>query len=489
LLQVGQGAPAPPQSQALLPKKGRPGWFSQTQRLLSHLAQYRICRLQTRKGPQRGRLRPFSAEVPQRGDATCGQPTSSSAFLTSQATLNTFAAAPDLLDRLLYGGSRVPSFPSLVPDLVILSPGDPRPVLLTPAAGFLLRYCHLAMSPFQEQTRNDDSGSCFSRPERFPCCQLESVFRCVWSIGVALSRKKRAAVGAKASFPGFIEPALATSIEKVPGGERWIHEIKFDGYRVQVHLVNEAVKVFTRRGHDWTHRLRKIADDAWHIAAGSAIIDGEVVAPSPDGTTDFSVLQNELKGKSTRIVLVAFDLLYLNGHDLRKLPLIERKTQLKKIIKGTDIQFSETFEVDGREMFAHACKVGLEGVVSKVRDSRYVSGRGRDWVKKTCAQRETLTIAGFALDGNDWDGIYVGRRKGNDLIYAGKVDHGFDRKSADALRKRLTPLIRRTQPYTKRIAHKAVWVEPELLAEIEYRAKSAEGKVRHPFFRGLREDL
>ena len=120
---------------------------------------------------------------------------------------------------------------------------------------------------------------------------------------------------------------------------------------------------------------------------------------------------------------------------------------------------------------------------------RYTSGRGNDWVKKTCAQRETLTIAGFALDGNKWDGIYLGRRKGDDLVYAGKVDHGFDTKSAAALRKRLTPLIRKTQPYAKRIAHKGIWVEPEIDAEIEYRAKSAEGKVRHPFFKGVREDL
>jgi bifunctional non-homologous end joining protein LigD len=124
-----------------------------------------------------------------------------------------------------------------------------------------------------------------------------------------------------------------------------------------------------------------------------------------------------------------------------------------------------------------------------VRDSRYVSGRGNDWVKKTCVQRETLTIAGFALDGNDWDGIYVGRWKGDDLIYAGKVEHGFDKKSSAELRERLQPLVRKTQPYAKRIAHKGIWVEPKLLAEIEYRAKSAEGKVRHPFYRGLRDDL
>ena len=301
-------------------------------------------------------------------------------------------------------------------------------------------------------------------------------------------RKKPPAIGTKGPYPGFIEPVLATSIEKVPGGERWLHEIKFDGYRVQVHVVNEAVKVFTRRGHDWTKRFRKIADDAWHVAARSAIIDGEVVVPAADGSTDFSVLQNELKGQSTKIVLVAFDLLYLNGHDLRKLPLVERKAQLKKIIQHTDIQFSDSFEVEGAEVFAHACKVGLEGVVSKVRDSSYVSGRGNNWVKKTCAQRETLTIAGFALDGTDWDGIYLGRRKGNDLVYAGKVDHCFTKASAISLRERLTPLIRKTQPYRKRIAHKGIWVGPQLMAEIEYRAKSAEGKLRHPFFKDVRED-
>lgn len=211
--------------------------------------------------------------------------------------------------------------------------------------------------------------------------------------------------------------------------------------------------------------------------------------PAADGTTDFSVLQKELKGHSTKIVVVAFDLLYLNGFDLRKLPLFERKALLKKLIAETDVQFSESFEVDGKEMFKHACRTGLEGVVSKVRDSRYVSGRTNDWVKKTCAQRETLTIAGFALDGSKWDGLYLGRRKGTDLIYAGKVDHGFDKDSAKELQAKLKPLIRKTQPYAKRIRHRGIWVEPELLAEIEYRAKSAEGKVRHPVFKGLREDL
>jgi bifunctional non-homologous end joining protein LigD len=306
---------------------------------------------------------------------------------------------------------------------------------------------------------------------------------------VPYPRPKPPAGGIKAAFPGFIEPALATSIDKVPSGERWLHEIKFDGYRVQVHLRDAAVKVFTRRGNDWTNRFRKIAADARHINAGSAIIDGEVVVPAGDGTTDFSVLQKDLKGRSKKIVMVAFDLLYLNGYDLRKLPLFERKALLKKIIAETDIQFSESFEVDGSEMYKHACKTGLKGVVSKVRDSQYVSGRVNDWVKKTCAQRETLAIAGFALDGSKWDGLCLGRRKGRGLIYAGKVDHGFNSASAKDLQTRLKPLIPKTPPYSKKVAHKGIWVEPSLLAEIEYRAKSAEGKVRHPFFKGIREDL
>jgi bifunctional non-homologous end joining protein LigD len=157
---------------------------------------------------------------------------------------------------------------------------------------------------------------------------------------MAFQRKKPEPIGIKAKYPGFIEPELATAVDKVPPGDRWIHEIKFDGYRVQVHLRDAAVKVFTRRGHDWTNRFRKIASDAWHVNAGSAIIDGEVIVPAADGTTDYSVLQNELEGRSTKIVMVAFDLLYLNGRDLRGLPLYERKTFLKKLIADTDVQFA-----------------------------------------------------------------------------------------------------------------------------------------------------
>jgi bifunctional non-homologous end joining protein LigD len=171
------------------------------------------------------------------------------------------------------------------------------------------------------------------------------------------------------------------------------------------------------------------------------------------------------------------------------MPLVERKALLKKLITKTAIQYSESFDVDGPGLFKHACGIGLEGVVSKVQDSKYASGRVTDWVKKTCAQRETLPIAGFAMKGSKFDGLYVGRRKGDELIYAGKVDHGFDNDIATDLQARLKPLIRQAQPYTKKIAHRATWVEPTLLAEVEYRAKSAEGKVRHPVFKGIREDL
>jgi bifunctional non-homologous end joining protein LigD len=187
---------------------------------------------------------------------------------------------------------------------------------------------------------------------------------------VAFQRQNPAAIGVKAPFPGFVEPALATSIDKVPSGERCIHEIKFDGYRVQLRIANDDIKVLTRRGNDWTRRFRKIAGDAYLINAGSAIIDGEVVVPAANGTTDFSVRQNELRGKSEKIVMVAFDLLYLNGYDLRKLPLMERKAHLKKLIGKSAIQFSEGFEIDGREMFEHTCGVGLEGVVSKSRTEK-----------------------------------------------------------------------------------------------------------------------
>jgi hypothetical protein len=226
-----------------------------------------------------------------------------------------------------------------------------------------------------------------------------------------------------------------------------------------------------------------VANHVWRIKAGSAIVDGEIVAPAADGSIDFSVLQNELKGSSTRNVLIAFDLLYLNGRDTRKEPLVRRKAQLKKIVAGTDVQFSESFEIEGRAMFAHACKVGLEGVVSKVADSAYASGCGNNWVKKTCAGRETLTIAGFALDECNLDGIYLGRRKDNDLVYAGKVDHG-DEASTPLCRNSSTTDPQVHLAFLAAAASRSSWKQTELNrapATSNHHRSSSKGRKSIPY--------
>lgn len=297
--------------------------------------------------------------------------------------------------------------------------------------------------------------------------------------------------GVKALFPGFIEPALATALGRPPKGGEWIHEVKFDGYRVQVHIANEAVKVFTRRGHDWTERFSKIAADAWRLNARSAIIDGEVIVHAADGTSDFAVLQKEIRAKrSSKLVMYAFDLLYLDGNDMRTVPLADRKDMLARLIKGSDIQLSRSFEADGAAMFKASCEMGLEGIVSKRAASRYRSGRTSDWLKMTCRQRETLRIAGYALKEGRFDGLYLGRDVAGKLTYAGKVDHGFSRDNVSELLARMKPLVQRTQAYAEKIQKaKAVWLKPVLLVEVEYRAKSEKGKVRHPSFKGLRDDL
>jgi bifunctional non-homologous end joining protein LigD len=191
-----------------------------------------------------------------------------------------------------------------------------------------------------------------------------------------------------------------------------------------------------------------------------------------------------------RLVMYAFDLLYLNGYDLRKAPLVTRKSELSTLLKGSNILLSQSFDLDGAHMLKTACEMGLEGVVSKRRDSRYTSDRTDAWLKVTCRQRETLPIVGFSLKDNRFDGFYVGRQDGDQLIYAGKVDHGFTPGAVTDVRKRLAPLVQKAQAYSQKIKKpNAVWVKPSLLAEVEYRAKSAEGKLRHPVFKGFREDL
>lgn len=306
---------------------------------------------------------------------------------------------------------------------------------------------------------------------------------------MALRREKRKAIGVKAPFPGFIEPVLAEQVDRVPRGDRWIHEIKYDGYRAQLHRANEDIRIFTRTGLDWTRQFAKVALDADLIDAKSVVIDGEIVAPGEDGKTDFATLQRSLKGNSSNIGMIAFDLLYLGGRDLRRVPLLERKAALKALIAGTDIAYSEHFDIDGAELFRRVCAGELEGVVSKIANSPYGGVRGNYWVKTTCAHRETLAIGGFKIKDNRFDGIYVGRQEGGKLLYVGKVEHGFEDTDARDLQQRLKKLVRRTQPFARRIPNNGIWVEPRLAAEVEYRAKSANGHLRHPVFKGLREDL
>ncbi|MCK1402006.1 non-homologous end-joining DNA ligase [Bradyrhizobium sp. 4] len=306
---------------------------------------------------------------------------------------------------------------------------------------------------------------------------------------MAFQRKKKEAIGAKAPLPGFIDPVLAEQVGRVPRGERWIHEIKYDGYRGQLHIANHDIKIFTRNGVDWTRQFRKVAHDADLISASSAIIDGEIVVPGESGKTDFAILQKSLAGNADNIGMIAFDLLYLDGRDLRRVPLLQRKAALKRLIANTPIAYSEHFDMDGAELFRRVCAGELEGVVSKIADSPYGGLRGNYWVKTTCKHRETLAIAGFKIKHNRFDGIYVGRQQGGQLLYAGKVEHGFEDAAVKDLQRRLQKLVRKTQPFAKRIRNSGVWVEPRLAAEVEYRAKSANGHLRHPFFKGLREDL
>jgi bifunctional non-homologous end joining protein LigD len=183
--------------------------------------------------------------------------------------------------------------------------------------------------------------------------------------------------------------------------------------------------------------------------------------------------------------MYAFDLLYLNGNDFHAVPLEDSKGRLLDLIRILASCLAKALRLMVRQSLR-----ALEGIVSKREGSRYRSDRTNDWIKTTCRQRETLVIVGYALKEGRFDGLYLGRRDDHALLYAGKVDHGFLREQVTDLQERLRPLIRKSQPYTAKIAKpKAIWVKPKLLAEVEYRAKSAHGKLRHPSFKGLRDDL
>ena len=288
-------------------------------------------------------------------------------------------------------------------------------------------------------------------------------------------------------MPGFIKPQLATLKSKAPKGEQWLHEIKFDGYRIQVHINSGRKKVFTRNGLDWTKRFSAIAG-ALDIP-GQAIIDGEVVV-THEGRTNFSELQAELAaGRQDRLVYYAFDLLWRDG-DLRKLPQIERKQALLDLLGENDIElpvlYSEHLTGDGQEMFEHAAKLNWEGIISKRADAPYRSERTEAWLKIKTVQKGKFPVIGFVKDPTGVAALYLGKREGKDLVYMGKVGTGWSRTVSSQIRKQLDTVVSPKSKLTKPIKKpKATWVEPTFVADVEYRDITSEGLLRASSFKGL----
>jgi bifunctional non-homologous end joining protein LigD len=240
---------------------------------------------------------------------------------------------------------------------------------------------------------------------------------------------------------GFVEPCLPTLTGAAPSGPRWVHKIKFDGYRVQAHLKDGRPKLFTRNGYDWTSRFARIAAALRNLPVNMIVLDGEVIVQNRMGASDFGALEKDLAGgRQDRFVYYAFDLLELDGFDIRAAPLIERKRVLASLLQEAGqepIAYSEHLDVEGEEMFRRVEAMGLEGIVSKLRDSPYRSGRSKSWIKVKCVKRETLTIVGFAATADRIASLHVARRKGRALVYAGQVGTGFTVRDATELRRRL----------------------------------------------------
>jgi bifunctional non-homologous end joining protein LigD len=305
-----------------------------------------------------------------------------------------------------------------------------------------------------------------------------------------MTKRARRVVAASASaeMPGFIKPQLATLKAKAPSGDQWLHEIKFDGYRVQVHLNKGKKRVFTRNGLDWTKRFSVIAG-ALDIPS-QAILDGEVVVIH-EGRTNFSELQAELAaGRQDRLVYYAFDLLW-RDRDLRKLPQIERKRMLSDLLGENDIGhpvlYSEHLTGDGQEMFEHATKLNFEGIVSKNAQAPYRSDRNEGWLKIKTVQQGKFPVIGFVKDPTGVAALHLGKREGKDLVYMGKVGTGWSRTVSSQIRKQLDTVVSPKSKLTKPIKKpKATWVEPTFFADVEYRDITSEGLLRQSSFKGLK---
>ena len=292
-----------------------------------------------------------------------------------------------------------------------------------------------------------------------------------------------------AQFPGFIRPQLATLREAVPTGDGWLHEIKFDGYRVQGHLLEGRPALITRNGHNWTGRMKSLATALESLPANNLVVDGEVIVPDGKGASDFDALEVAMgpRGRSADMLFYLFDLLYLDGFDLRAAPLVDRKRILKELLSGigAPILYSDHMEDNGQKMFEHACEMGLEGVISKRMDAPYRSGRSESWIKVKCVKRETFTIVGYTPEGAGLiAALHLARKNGRDLTYVGKVGTGWTMKQSAELRQRLVAIEVDRPPILVPARTKAVWVQPRLKTDVEYRTITTAGLLRHAVWRG-----
>jgi len=291
---------------------------------------------------------------------------------------------------------------------------------------------------------------------------------------------------------------LAQLVDEAPDSADWIHEQKFDGYRILADKQGDRVTLLSRRMNDWTAQFPTVAAAVAKLPCERAILDGEVAAVMPDGRTSFQALQNAFSGSQASLHYFVFDLLQLEREDLKSLPLIERKARLEKLLgkkKGV-LKYSDHIEGSGKRFFQLACKQGLEGIVSKRRDSKYTGGRGGSWVKTKCLLRQELVIAGYTdPEGarNHIGSLLVGYYEGGKLVYAGKVGTGFTMKLLVEVKALLEPLETTKCPFTPEPPRAWTgpgrhWCTPKLVGEVAFSEWTADGRLRHPSFQGLRRD-
>ncbi|MGO8815610.1 MAG: DNA ligase D [Terriglobia bacterium] len=310
------------------------------------------------------------------------------------------------------------------------------------------------------------------------------------------------AKGKTEKMPGFTPPQLATLSTSAPKGAEWVHEVKFDGYRMVSYIDHGDVTIYSRNGNDWTDKFRIIADRLAALSVDSAVMDGEVVVTDGKGRSDFSQLKDALsKGESSRLRYYVFDLLYLNGHSLVDLPLRERKDALQELLtknsqahNSQNILFSADFTEDADYFLQNVCSMQLEGIVSKRVDAPYHQGRSKTWLKTKCQKRQEFVVGGFTRPSNGGPGVgalLLGFYGGAKLIYSGRVGTGFTADSSREIRKMLDKLAQTDDPYSSMTGEGrrgAIWVRPQLVAEVEFTEWTPDGRLRHPSFKGLRED-